>query len=111
MKELWLDGVYPLKTLEDGRQLKAALVGQKPASALVIGGGYIGLELGLVYAGLGSSVDLVELFPRLLTGADPDLVQRYQRGEAERSRCNHCNECVVEMDRDGVRCVLDDEVA
>ncbi len=43
--------------------------------------------------------------------ADPDLVQRYQRGEAERSRCNHCNECVVEMDRDGVRCVLDDEVA
>ncbi len=46
-----------------------------PPRLLVVGGGYIGLELGLVYAGLGSSVDLVELFPRLLTGADPDLVQ------------------------------------
>lgn len=43
--------------------------------------------------------------------ADPDLVRRLQSGEIERSRCNHCNECVVEMDRGGVRCVLDDEVA
>ena len=42
--------------------------------------------------------------------ADPDLVRRLQSGEIERSRCNHCNECVVEMDRGGVRCVLDDEV-
>jgi 2,4-dienoyl-CoA reductase-like NADH-dependent reductase (Old Yellow Enzyme family) len=43
--------------------------------------------------------------------ADPDLVLRLQSGAADRSRCNHCNECVVEMDRGGVRCVLDDEVA
>ena len=41
--------------------------------------------------------------------ADPDLVNRLERGEVERSRCNHCNECIVEMDRGGVRCVLDDE--
>ncbi len=46
-----------------------------PESLLVVGGGYIGLELGLVYAGLGSRVSLVEFFPRLLTGADPDLVK------------------------------------
>ena len=41
--------------------------------------------------------------------ADPDLVSRIERGEIDRSRCNHCNECIVEMDRGGVRCVLDDE--
>jgi dihydrolipoamide dehydrogenase len=46
-----------------------------PERLLVIGGGYIGLELGLVYAGLGSKVTTVELLPQLLTGADPDLVQ------------------------------------
>jgi len=46
-----------------------------PERLLVVGGGYIGLELGLVYAGLGSRVTVVELFPRLLRGADPDLVQ------------------------------------
>ena len=37
---------------------------------VVVGGGYIGLELGLVYAGLGSAVTVVEFMPRLLLGAD-----------------------------------------
>ena len=45
-----------------------------PERLLVVGGGYIGLEMGLVYAGLGSHVTVVEFFPRLLLGADPDLV-------------------------------------
>ncbi len=45
-----------------------------PESLLVVGGGYIGLEMGLVYAGLGSKVSVVEFFPRLLMGADSDLV-------------------------------------
>jgi len=45
-----------------------------PKDLLVVGGGYIGLELGLVYQGLGSKVSVVEFFPRLLMGADQDLV-------------------------------------
>jgi dihydrolipoamide dehydrogenase len=45
-----------------------------PGSLLVVGGGYIGLEMGLVYQGLGSEVSVVEFFPRLLMGADFDLV-------------------------------------
>lgn len=45
-----------------------------PKSLLVIGGGYIGLELGTVYAGLGSRVSLVEMTGGLLPGADRDLV-------------------------------------
>lgn len=45
-----------------------------PESLLVVGGGYIGMELGLVYAGLGSKVTMVEFMPRLLAGADEDLV-------------------------------------
>ncbi|MCK4872074.1 MAG: dihydrolipoyl dehydrogenase [Phycisphaerales bacterium] len=45
-----------------------------PDRLLVVGGGYIGMELGLVYAGLGSKITMVEFFPRLLLGADPDLV-------------------------------------
>jgi dihydrolipoyl dehydrogenase len=46
-----------------------------PTSLLVIGGGYIGLELGSVYATLGSKVSVVEMMPGLLPGADRDLVQ------------------------------------
>ncbi len=45
-----------------------------PGSLLVVGGGYIGLELGLVYAALGTRVTVVEMLPGLLPGADRDLV-------------------------------------
>jgi len=50
-----------------------------PARLLIIGGGYVGLELGTVYASLGSRVSLVELADRLLPGVDPDLVDPLQR--------------------------------
>lgn len=46
-----------------------------PESLLVIGGGYIGLELGTVYASLGSKVTVVEMMTDLLAGADRDLVK------------------------------------
>lgn len=45
-----------------------------PKSLLVIGGGYIGLELGSVYNALGSKVSVVEMLDGLLLGADRDLV-------------------------------------
>ena len=46
-----------------------------PKTMLVIGGGYIGLELGSVYAALGTKVSVVEMTPGLLPGADRDLVK------------------------------------
>ena len=45
-----------------------------PKSLLVIGGGYIGLELGSVYSALGTKVSVVEMMSGLLPGADRDLV-------------------------------------
>lgn len=54
---------------------KAALDLQNiPDSLLVIGGSYIGLELGSVYAKLGTKVTVVEMLPELMTTADPELV-------------------------------------
>jgi len=50
-----------------------------PAKLLVIGGGYIGLELSTVYAALGSKVTVVEMLPGLLPGADRDLVAVLER--------------------------------
>jgi dihydrolipoamide dehydrogenase len=50
-----------------------------PKTLLVIGGGYIGLELGSVYATLGSKVSVVEMTPGLLPGADRDLVSILQK--------------------------------
>jgi dihydrolipoamide dehydrogenase len=50
-----------------------------PERLLVIGGGIIGLELGQVYAALGSQVSVVEFLPNLLPGTDLDLVKPLQR--------------------------------
>lgn len=50
-----------------------------PESLLVVGGGYIGLELGTVYATLGAKVVLAEALGTLLSGVDPDLVRPVAR--------------------------------
>src|SRR5690606_5733122 len=50
-----------------------------PERFLVIGGGYIGLEMGSVYAALGSKVTVVELLNGLLPGCDRDLVRPLQK--------------------------------
>ena len=64
---LWLDSERMMDST-------AALeLSDLPASLLVIGGGYIGLELGSVYAALGCRVTVVEMLAGLLPGADRDL--------------------------------------
>ena len=54
-------------------------LGRVPETLLVVGGGYIGLELGSVYAALGSRVTVVEMTAGLLPGVDRDLVRQLQR--------------------------------
>ena len=55
-----------------------------PKSMLIIGGGIIGLEMGTVYSSLGSRLDVVEMLPTLMTGADRDLVKVWQKMNAPR---------------------------
>jgi dihydrolipoamide dehydrogenase len=50
-----------------------------PDQLLIIGGGYIGLELGTVYSALGSKVSVVEMLDSILSGADQDLVRLLHR--------------------------------
>ncbi len=54
---------------------EALEVDEIPENLLVVGGGYIGMELGTVYASLGSRVVVVEALDSILMGADPDLVR------------------------------------
>ncbi len=75
-----------------------------PGSLLVVGGGYIGLELGLVYQGLGSQVSVVEFFPRLLMGADQDLVDimvKHVSGRLEHVMVESRVERIVEAEGGG----------
>lgn len=84
--------------LEDPRVLDstAALdVESVPGSLLVVGGGYIGLELGTVYAALGSAVTVVEMTGGLLPGADADLVRVLARRMGKISRAVHLRTSVI----------------
>jgi len=68
-----------------------------PKSLLVVGGGYIGLELGTVYSALGSRVSVVELTDGLLPGADRDLVRPLQRQLAEQFEAIYLNTNVAAL--------------
>ena len=83
-----------------------------PESLLVLGGGYVGLEIGSVYAALGSRVTVVELGDRLLPGVDRDLVEPLQRRLARIFESIHLNTKAVaihEMER-SVNVTLEGEV-
>jgi dihydrolipoamide dehydrogenase len=83
-----------------------------PQSLLVIGGGYIGLELGTVYATLGSAVTVVEMTPGLLPGADRDLVDVLAKRVRQTMKGVLLNAKVVEMkaERRGIHVTFEGDV-
>lgn len=80
-----------------------------PKSLLVVGGGYIGLELGSVYAALGSKVSVVEMTSGLLPGCDRDLVSVLKRRLDKRFAEILLNTKVVELkeQKNGVAVTLE----
>ena len=84
-----------------------------PKSLLVIGGGYIGLELGSVYATLGSKVSVVEMTPGLLPGADRDLVNVLQKRLEKLFAAIMLNTKVVKVadEKKGIRVTFEGDVA
>ena len=68
-----------------------------PQDLLVVGGGYIGMELGTVYAALGSNVVVLEALPSILTGIDADLVRPVARAAQKAFKEMRVNTKVVKM--------------
>ena len=81
-----------------------------PKSLLVIGGGYIGLELGSVYNALGSKVSVVEMLDGLLPGADRDLVSHLSKRIKSNFEEVMLKSKVVEMKevKDGLKIKIED---
>lgn len=82
-----------------------------PTSLLVIGGGYIGLELGSVYAALGSKVSVVEMTDGLLPGCDRDLVSVLKRRLDKKFEAIMLNTRVVDLkvQKNGVAVTMEDK--
>jgi dihydrolipoamide dehydrogenase len=82
-----------------------------PERLLVVGGGYIGLELATVYAALGSKVTIVELTDGLLPGVDRDLVRPVQLRLKKVAQAIHLNTKVTKIEpiADGLKVTLEGE--
>jgi dihydrolipoamide dehydrogenase len=82
-----------------------------PPSLLIVGGGYIGLELGTVYAALGSQITVVELTDGLLPGVDRDLVRPLQSRLEKHFHQIYLNTKVAKLEEvaDGIRATLEGE--
>ncbi len=90
----------PTLNIESKRLLNSTSALDLPAipnSLLVIGGGYIGLELGSVYQALGSKVSVVEMLDGLLPGADRDLVSHLSKRLKDKFHSIMLNSKVVEV--------------
>lgn len=72
-----------------------------PETLLVVGGGYIGLELGTVYATLGSQVVVVEMLGAIMPGSDPDLTRPVLRYAKEAFKNVRVNTKVTKMESSG----------
>jgi dihydrolipoamide dehydrogenase len=82
-----------------------------PRRLLVIGGGYIGLEMGSVYAALGSEITVVEMTAGLLPGADRDLVGPLQKRLTHQFKAIHMNTKVAKLEpsTEGIIATLEGE--
>src|SRR5512141_1481950 len=81
-----------------------------PKRLVCIGGGVIGMELGTVYAKLGSQVTFVEALPQILTGVDPEAVRLVQKGIRQRGGAVLVNAKANGYDRKGDSLVVHVEV-
>lgn len=98
----------PGLTLDSPRVMnstRALALEDVPGSLLVIGGGYIGLEMATVYAALGSRVTVVEMLKTLLPGGDRDLVRTLGKAIQRQLHAVLLETQVAEMreDADGIR--------
>lgn len=100
----------------DGRVMSSAgalALKDIPEKLLVVGGGYVGLEMGMVYAALGSRVTLAEMGGRLMANADQDLVKPLARRVEKLFAAVHLNTRVtgLEETEDKVKVALEGQEA
>jgi CoA-dependent NAD(P)H sulfur oxidoreductase len=73
-----LPGVFALRTVEDALAIRGWVEERQPARAVIIGGGYIGLEMAEALSAHGIALTLVERLPQVIPSLDPDLAAHVQ---------------------------------
>jgi len=79
-----LEGVFVLRSVEDGLAILSFLAEQKPRRAVIIGGGYVGVEMAEALVQRGLQTTMLDMQPQVLDNFDPDVAQLMQ-DELERN--------------------------
>lgn len=80
-----LPGIFTLRTVEDALAIQGWLEQEQPKRAVIVGGGYIGLEMAEALAARGLHLTLVEALPQVMPNMDVDMASHVQQ-ELERQR-------------------------
>jgi NADPH-dependent 2,4-dienoyl-CoA reductase/sulfur reductase-like enzyme len=97
--------VFPVRTLEDARSIHRYVEGSQARRAVILGAGYIGLEMAEALRGRGLEVIVLELMEQPLPGADPEMAEMVRRTLEEQGVALHTSTGVerVESSAGGVR--------
>ena len=96
-------GIIKRYPFEENFFLQQALQVRKAVSMPLVYLGGVASKAGVEEV-MQAGFDLIALGRALIH--DPAFIQKLHDGQIDRSPCTHCNQCIVEMDREGVRCVL-----
>lgn len=96
-----LPGIFTLRTVEDGIAIKEWLAKKHPWQAVVVGGGYIGLEMAEALAANGLYVDVVEMLPQVLPNMDADMAALVQEELARHGVTVHLESPVQAFEGEG----------
>ncbi len=96
-----LPGIFTLRTVEDGIAIREWIAKKHPWQAVVVGGGYIGLEMAEALAANGMYVDVVEMLPQVLPNMDEDMAALVQEELERKGVTVHLNSPVRGFQGDG----------
>jgi NADPH-dependent 2,4-dienoyl-CoA reductase/sulfur reductase-like enzyme len=102
-----LEGVYTAKFIEDGIRIKEAA--ERASNIVIVGGGYIGVEMAEAFVQIGKNVVVVEMLPHILANFDPEMSDIVEKKLAQRNVNLKVGEKVVEFTgKDHVQNVVTD---
>ena len=96
-----LPGIFSLRTIPDSRQIKAWITRHKAKRAVVVGGGYIGMEMTENLLNLGLAVTIVEMQPQVMPLLDPEMAALIQDELVKHKVVLRLNDTVVGFADDG----------
>ena len=96
-----LPGIYSLRTIPDSRQIKQRIAERNATHAVVVGGGYIGMEMTENLVKLGLAVTVIEMQPQVMPLLDPEMVAPVHAELAKSGVVLRLNETVTGFEHNG----------